>query len=543
MAVKALMRWRGGVMTAMLLGVSLMALLTTENSSPADAEEKAAALPADLAKIPSDGMLLFSIRVADLWTGDFLKSVRQKHKEIAQAAGEFEKRFGVALEQVERLTLSIVGPPPASREPVIVMRTLKPYEKAKVLATDANLKMEMYKGERLYVADRWAVYPLDNRTLAFSEFASELRNWIDHPQPKETSALTNALTQAAKKHALVLGVNAKQFFESQGNLLPPDAEPFRPLIMAHWATLIVDLGTESRLTVTARFGNEKDAKAAAKAAESGLALLRGVVDRGIEMLSKEKETAEYAAMLKLFKQPVKEMQIEQKEQMLRSSLQVKVDPAAAGLVVVEGVQKIREAAARTQSANNLKQLALAMYNYHDNTGRFPPQAIYDKNGKPLLSWRVLILPYIEQQNLYKQFHFDEPWDSEHNKRLLATMPKIFASPQDEECVKKHVTHYQGLVGKGAFFEGKQGIRVADIVDGTSNTIMIVEASKAVPWTKPEDTPFDPEKPLPKLGLPDARAFMAAMCDGSVRTISHKITQQTLRNAIMRNDGMPLGADW
>jgi hypothetical protein len=543
MAMNGSARWRGGV-AAMLLGALVIALLSSENSLPADAEEKQVALPPDLAKIPSDSMLLCSIRVADLWTGDFLKSVRKKHKEIAQAAGEFEKHFGLALEQVERLTLAIVGPPPASREPVIIVRTVKPYELAKVLATDAKLKRETYKGESLYVADRWAAYPLDNRTLAFSEFASELHNLIDHPRPKEKSALTNALTQAAQRHALLLGVNAKQYFDSsQGDPLPANAEPFRPLFLAHWATLVVDVGAESRLTVTARFANEKDAKAAAKTAESGLALLRGALDQGIEMLGKEKETAEFASLLKQLKQPVKEMQIEQKSEMLQSSLQVKVDPAAAGVVVVEGIQKMREAAARTQSANNLKQLALAMLNYEAATGRFPPQAIFDKNGKPLLSWRVLILPYIEQQNLYKQFHFDEPWDSEHNKKLLDRMPKMFASPQDEKCVKEHVTHYQGFVGKWAFFEGKQGIRIADITDGTSNTIMLAEASKAVPWTKPEDIPFDAEKPLPKLGLAGASYFLAAICDGSVRAISHSITKETLRNAIQRTDGNPLGADW
>src|SRR6516165_5495577 len=104
----------------------------------------------------------------------------------------------------------------------------------------------------------------------------------------------------------------------------------------------------------------------------------------------------------------------------------------------------------------------------------------------MLSWRVMILPYIEQQNLYNQFHLNEPWDSEHNKKLLARMPVVYASPQDDRAVKEHSTYYQGFYGKSAFFEGKQGVRYpAAFTDGTSNTIMVVEASKAVPWTKPE----------------------------------------------------------
>src|SRR5207302_1956982 len=97
-------------------------------------------------------------------------------------------------------------------------------------------------------------------------------------------------------------------------------------------------------------------------------------------------------------------------------------------LLLPAVQKVRMAAGRTRSANNLKQMALATINYADAFGRAPAAAICDKNGKPLLSWRVAILPFIEQDNLYKQFHLDEPWDSDHNKKLLARMPNVYALP-------------------------------------------------------------------------------------------------------------------
>src|SRR5882672_4340583 len=71
------------------------------------------------------------------------------------------------------------------------------------------------------------------------------------------------------------------------------------------------------------------------------------------------------------------------------------------------------------ASNDLKQLALAMHNYHSAYGQLPPAAVRDKNGKLLLSWRVLILPYIEQDNLFKEFKLEEPWDSDHNKKLIA----------------------------------------------------------------------------------------------------------------------------
>ncbi|HEY7158442.1 MAG TPA: DUF1559 domain-containing protein, partial [Gemmataceae bacterium] len=80
-------------------------------------------------------------------------------------------------------------------------------------------------------------------------------------------------------------------------------------------------------------------------------------------------------------------------------------------------------AARQRSKDNMQKLGIAMHTYHDVNDHFPPATIYDKDGKALLSWRVLLLPYLEQDDLFAQFHFDEPWDSKHNKPLLAKMPK------------------------------------------------------------------------------------------------------------------------
>ncbi len=181
-----------------------------------------------------------------------------------------------------------------------------------------------------------------------------------------------------------------------------------------------------------------------------------------------------------------------------------------------------------------------MHNYLSKYERVPPQAAFGKDGKPLLSWRVLILPFIGENELYKEFHLDEPWDSEHNKKLLARMPKVYAVPGQKEV---DATHYQGFHGKGAFFEGKKGIRIFDIPDGTSNTLMVVEAANAVPWTKPEDLPYDPDKPLPKLGGLFPGGFNAAMCDGSVRFISAAVKPTTLHIVIQRNDGQVVPGDF
>jgi prepilin-type processing-associated H-X9-DG protein len=154
-----------------------------------------------------------------------------------------------------------------------------------------------------------------------------------------------------------------------------------------------------------------------------------------------------------------------------------------------------------------------------------------------LSWRVAILPFVEQQNLYQQFHLDEPWDSEHNKTLLAQMPKIYALPAAHKGGDDK-TYYRVFVGKQAFFDLEQskGKRIADITDGTSNTISIVEAAEAVPWTKPEGLPFDPEKPLPKLGKFYGGGCNAVFFDGSVHFLAATIEEAVLRALITPSGG-------
>jgi hypothetical protein len=196
------------------------------------------------------------------------------------------------------------------------------------------------------------------------------------------------------------------------------------------------------------------------------------------------------------------------------------------------------------SANNLKQIALAVINHADaHKGRLPANVV-DKDGKPILSWRVEILPYLEQAELHKQFKRDQPWDSEDNKKLLAKMPAVFASPRVKVKLGGH-TVYQGFAGPGALFEpGKRMLFPASIPDGTSNTILLTEASVAVAWTKPADLPFDLKKELPDIGKAYGAKPLAGMCDGSVRTLDlTKTSAQTLKNAITVGGGEILGPDW
>ncbi len=217
-------------------------------------------------------------------------------------------------------------------------------------------------------------------------------------------------------------------------------------------------------------------------------------------------------------------------------------PISVGLLL-PAVQKVREAASRAASMNNLKVMVLAMQNYHDANHHLPAAAICDRNGKPLLSWRVAILPYIEQEQLYRQFKLDEPWDGPNNRKLLAQMPLIYKLPGDDLTPPDH-THYQVFVGNDAAFDRRRGRSIADFPDGLSNTILIFAADKAVPWTKPEDVDFNPNSPiLPLLSRHFRSGFMVALADASVRIVPTSVSENTLKAAITRNRGEVLGPDW
>jgi hypothetical protein len=219
---------------------------------------------------------------------------------------------------------------------------------------------------------------------------------------------------------------------------------------------------------------------------------------------------------------------------------------SCGAVLAYGGFKILEAAGKSsqamQTSNNLKQIGLAMHNYHDANTTFPAAATRTPNGQPGLSWRVQILPYIEQSQLYLRFQLDEPWDSPNNKALLAEMPRIYARPGEYVPGVSQTTPFQVFTGPSTAFEdGPRAVSIAGITDGTSNTFMVVEARNEVPWTKPEDLPFDPTKPLPPLGAAGRSDFFALTCDGAVRRMPVTTDEKTLKGLVTRNGNEPVTA--
>lgn len=176
----------------------------------------------------------------------------------------------------------------------------------------------------------------------------------------------------------------------------------------------------------------------------------------------------------------------------------------------------------------------------------------------MLSWRVLLLPYLEggdEKSLYARFHLDEPWDSPHNQQLLAEMPKVYRRPlPNSKSVDRDLTIYQVFTGPGTVFEGPEALTLSAIsqADGTSMTLLVVEAGDPVPWTKPQDLVYVPGQPLPPLGglfrgefrpfSSEHRnsVFSAVFVDGHVQRLPLPTGDDTnLRGMITWNGGEPL----
>jgi prepilin-type processing-associated H-X9-DG protein len=212
-------------------------------------------------------------------------------------------------------------------------------------------------------------------------------------------------------------------------------------------------------------------------------------------------------------------------------------------LLLPAVQAAREAARRAQCVNNLKQIGLAMHNYQSTYGVFPPAAAVGPDGKPLLSWRVLILPYIEQDGLYQQFKLDEPWDSPNNKPLLERMPRSFTCPSFPGSETAPTTSiYQVLIGPGTLFDKAEGVSPSDIRDGTSNTLMVVESKAPVAWSQPSGLAYRPGTPIEGLGSVHPGGFNALFGDGSVRFLKTSVPSETINALATRNGGEVVAAD-
>lgn len=509
----------------------------------APAREQAAAkpeLPIELQYVPADAAIFISLDAALVWDHPLLKAIRKADaKTFEDLTTAAKLAFGISPDDVKKAVLFIpslhLDNNPTGFEVVVTFKNA--YDKEKIA-----------KGASMLLPKDAKVVAVNDRTVLVMV---NLGDEFAKPQPAGAPGpLTQTLQAAASgKHSVVLGMtpdNLPAIFRSDE--LPPGFRPFQPLFKSVAFSATVDAGKSFNLDVRVKTATAGQAVECEKSLGVLLDLIKGEIAEEIKKLendaAQKPSSKDFITTMQAVSTAIKDAKFSTlgNETQLTLSLTTELPFTATYLAAKEKMEGAK--AART-SSNNLRQIALALHNCSFKmNNNMPPAAICDKTGKPLLSWRVIILPFIEEEKLYQEFKLDEPWDSDHNKKLLAKMPKVYAIPGVTKPDGTE-THYRVFVGNGAGFDLIKAARFPqDFPDGTSNTIMCVTAAKAVPWTKPEELEFDPEKDMRKLlGTVVNGHVQVSMFDGSTRGLGKDISKETLHAAITRAGGEVLGPDF
>ncbi len=483
--------------------------------------------------------------------------------------------------------LDLPFPVPAELSGAVVILTFTaPYDAAKFRNTDMpNAGSKNANGKDYWsddAQDLAAYFPNDSAMVLGSaagvaEFVK--KQTADGKQPD--GPLTAALQLAAKggRHVMA-ALNLKQsglLNDLRFDQIPEDARELLPHLIALSRAESVAVGLaftdeDSRLDIRASYKNEADATAAENGVKPVTAYLRTKLDdpkKSLQELLKgepgqptprpTRELPQAALALAglgalnrlddyLANPPVKREGMELVatiEMPGTGGTLLAAAPVAVGLLL-PSVQKVREAAQRMSGINNLKMMGLGMHSYHDAYNHLPQPGTLDKKPKagefgPGLSWRVHLLPYLDEDELYKLFNFNEPWDGPTNKLLIERMPKIYVSPM--AVAPAGQTFYKSFVGNGAIMEPGEKTRFSSVTDGLSNTLLVIDGGAPVIWTKPDDVAFTKDlKPmdLALLGNPRVNVLLG---DGSVRTIDlSKMSKEVLDAMITRAGGEVVNLD-
>ena len=520
----------------------------------------------DFDLVPRDAQGFATVRVADTIKTPLGKKLMDRLGQMDLPVKEIEEKTSLKLEDIERATVVVAD---AQKEGIwVIVQTTKSYDKDKILnATPAKPKEDTHAGKKFYKSGRGeALYFHSDRVMVFGS-EKGVKQCMDQPKKPKSGPLDDALKAASKgKNVIAGGMNVPPDLVKLARLqlknpaaagVVAAVEPLLDTRTAHFTAAIKD---DLDVEIVLGYADKDKAKKAESAindllgiARIGLAAAKGLVQQqglgkdGDQIMKQAEETLNTLKP----KQSGKTVSLAWKQSgdTLIKSLDLPLKQrggrvGGAGRPPAFGpVDRVRGAAAAATALNNFKQLTLAFYNYNDVMGHIPQPAIMSQNGQPLLSWRVAILPYIEQDALYRQFHLNEPWNSAHNRTLLSKMPKTFEIPG--AVAGPGQTFIQVFTGKNTPFPGgMQKLRIpASFSDGTSNTILLAEAARPVNWTAPDDMKLDVTPPTFLVGNHTGRGTLVSLGDGSVRTVPQTVSVQTWKAAISPAGGEVLGADW
>jgi beta-lactamase regulating signal transducer with metallopeptidase domain len=544
-------------------------ILSTDDRAQAQqpgAAPAAAGARIDLKGVPEETLVYAVIRPAAILSRDaqLRETIAAMEKEI-----RLSENAGISPSEVEEFRFMLIDRTVPGQglsiEPVMVLRTIKP-EGWKSFADQWKGAVQTeYRGQQYSrmesggPAGGWSSFTTDASTLVYSNSEPALKAYIDAAKNGGNAPRWAAEFKRVENSDAAFAADIRFFgklmegqMQQQQQRGGGDTAMFLAVapLWRQTNTLVAGATIDGKLSAAtyAICKSEQAAEEVAATVTAARVMAQNMMPVARAEMARHAQPPEIAKLQNDLLAQAEKFLAQVKPTREGNVVSVKVEgteafgPLVASLLL-PAISKARGAAQRAQSTNNLRQISLAMLNYHDVHKHFPAASILGPDGKTRHSWRVAILPYIEQESLYKQYRFDEPWDSENNKRLLSHIPPVFQHPDAKG--KSTNSSYYLLTGIGGIFQeeaAKKGTSFAAIRDGTSNTILAVEAIRDIPWTKPEDIPFDVDGPLPKLGGFDPQGFSAAFADGAVRIVSTSVDAKVLKALFTAGGGEVVSPD-
>lgn len=513
-----------------------------------------------LACIREDAAVAILIRPSQLHENPIIRDLIATSDEVAPVQGltgpieQFNEQFGVELAHVDHILLTAsndslgvlpmlftpFGPPPNAPIPTVAVQLTGQATAEDVfnsIPASAATETEVGgKPARQFQEPEGVLCALDSQILILGN-RSRVEAIVNNSKPGPLAERMQSI--AGRDLAIVVDVAPVRTL-----LTPAPQQGPNPMLMmamgllqqVNLADLALDLTGETLLAARLKTIN-------ADSAEGIERTLTGLLDFGKQQFAQAKEQfpqeEEFQELQQLADRLVTGSRIDREEETVTFVLPRPEGIERLAAILKPAIEAGAHAAASAQRRNDFKHIGLAFHNYHDVWSHFPaPDSNGGAEGDRInagLSWRVQILPFVDAAPLYNRFKLDEPWDSEHNKALIPEMPKLFGDDPEGK------TSVHLFVGEGTPFNlEKRGPSIREITDGTSNTLLVVEAGpdKAEIWTKPGGLPLDKEDPLAALGE-IGEEILALFMDGSVRTLPKSIDKETFSRLIQHQDGQPV----
>lgn len=524
--------WRGGwVWTGLLAGLWMVLVAGASNAEPPSAgwlQED----PPSLAYIPPESDTITVIQLSKIFGSEAYRGLIREDRETVESGmkamlDSFFEMAGVEATEIELMVQAQSFPTGEAEQRainVMLIRTLRPNEVGFEMVTQ-RVKNEFRVGnevifemEQAVTGNRFACI-VGDRTILWSRDRESLERSLAVGKSGPESA---TWYPAWKEY---LGPRALSMILPSAQMGPALPAPLRGLGEASMLGLAADLDDRVSVRGVALCDSVPQAIEMVKTGEAGLELARAALERLESVAAQDPAMEEPRA--------IGERAIAAAKISRRGSLAM-VDstfPIEWGKLLPM-FRTTRSAAQRTQSMNNIRQIVLAMHNYHSVTGRMPPAVLTHQSGQKY-SWRIAILPYLEQSQIYDRYNFEEPWNSEHNRAVTARMPAVFRAgdmPADTTN-----SAYFMLIGPGMVGSAEGGLDFADARDGSSNTVMVVESRQSIHWAEPRDLSGD-ERKFGEFGGFFDGGFNAGFLDGHVQFLSDRTTPRTLKGMLTYDGG-------